>query len=118
MSMKSMTMIPPMSRNLSWRANSATPPRLFLLIASSRPPPPPLDRRPDLLQDGKVASDLLLRAPLGRRPVDQAALGQIEPLRDGLQPFSLGVLEASRHADPVPERHVDDEAAGEGDLRR
>ena len=35
MSMKSMTMIPPMSRSRSWRTTSFTASRLFLTIVSS-----------------------------------------------------------------------------------
>jgi hypothetical protein len=37
MSMKSMTMIPPMSRSRSWRTTSFTASRLFFVIVSSRP---------------------------------------------------------------------------------
>ena len=36
MSMKSMTMIPPMSRSLSWRTTSSAASRLVLAIVSSR----------------------------------------------------------------------------------
>ncbi len=46
MSMKSMTMIPPMSRSLSWCTTSLTASRLFFVIVSSRRPDDPLPREP------------------------------------------------------------------------
>jgi len=46
MSMKSMTMMPPMSRSRSWRTTSFTASRLFLTIVSSSLPNDPLAREP------------------------------------------------------------------------
>ncbi len=46
MSMKSMTMIPPMSRSRSWRTTSLTASRLFFVIVSSSRPPDVLPRQP------------------------------------------------------------------------
>jgi hypothetical protein len=46
MSMKSMTMIPPMSRSRSWRTTSFTASRLFFVIVSSSRPPALLPREP------------------------------------------------------------------------
>ncbi len=43
MSMKSMTMMPPMSRSRSWRTISSTASRLFLVTVSSRFPPEPVN---------------------------------------------------------------------------
>ena len=40
MSMKSMTMMPPMSRSRSWRTTSSAASVLTLVIVSSRPPLP------------------------------------------------------------------------------
>jgi hypothetical protein len=46
MSMKSMTMIPPMSRSRSWRTTSATASRLFFVIVSSSRAPLAFPRAP------------------------------------------------------------------------
>jgi hypothetical protein len=46
MSMKSMTMIPPMSRRRSWRTTSLTASRLFFVIVSSSLAPDDLEREP------------------------------------------------------------------------
>ena len=46
MSMKSMTMIPPMSRSRSWRTTSFTASRLFFVIVSSRRAVDVFDREP------------------------------------------------------------------------
>ena len=46
MSMKSMTMIPPMSRSRSWRTTSFTASRLFFVIVSSSRAPEFLPREP------------------------------------------------------------------------
>ena len=46
MSMKSMTMIPPMSRSRSWRTTSFTASRLFFVIVSSSRPPELFEREP------------------------------------------------------------------------
>jgi hypothetical protein len=46
MSMKSMTMIPPMSRSRSWRTTSLTASRLFFVIVSSRRAPLERPREP------------------------------------------------------------------------
>ena len=46
MSMKSMTMIPPMSRSRSWRTTSLTASRLFFVIVSSSRPADDFDREP------------------------------------------------------------------------
>ena len=42
MSMKSTTMMPPMSRSRSWRTTSSAASRLFLVTVSSRLPPEPV----------------------------------------------------------------------------
>ena len=45
--MKSMTMIPPMSRSRSWRTTSLTASRLFfVIVSSSRPAPDVFEREP------------------------------------------------------------------------
>ena len=46
MSMKSMTMIPPMSRSRSWCTTSFTASRLFAVIVSSSRPPDDFEREP------------------------------------------------------------------------
>ena len=46
MSMKSMTMIPPMSRSRSWRTTSFTASRLFFVIVSSSRPVEFFEREP------------------------------------------------------------------------
>jgi hypothetical protein len=46
MSMKSMTMMPPMSRSRSWRTTSLTASRLFLVIVSSSRCPELFEREP------------------------------------------------------------------------
>ena len=46
MSMKSMTMIPPMSRSRSWRTTSFTASRLFFVIVSSSRAPDFFEREP------------------------------------------------------------------------
>ena len=46
MSMKSMTMIPPMSRSRSWRTTSLTASRLFFVIVSSSLPVEFFEREP------------------------------------------------------------------------
>src|SRR5688500_12867911 len=71
------------------------------------------DRRPELLEQGEVAFELLLRRALGRGPYDQPALGELELLADRLQPLTLGILEPARDTDPVAERDVDEKAAGQ-----
>ncbi len=43
MSMKSTTMMPPMSRSRSWRTISSAASRLFLVTVSSRLPPEPVN---------------------------------------------------------------------------
>ena len=43
MSMKSMTMIPPMSRSRSWRTISSAASMLFFVTVSSRLPPEPVN---------------------------------------------------------------------------
>ena len=77
-----------------------------------------LERRPELGEQREVALELLLGRALGGGADDDPALGQVELLRDRLQALALGVLEAARDADPLAERRVDEEAAGQRDLRR
>ena len=83
-----------------------------------RPARAAADRRPELQQELEIAGELLLRGAFRGGADDQPALRQLEPLADLLQPLALVVLEPARDADPVPVRRVDEEAAGERDLRR
>ena len=57
MSMKSMTMIPPMSRSRSWRTTSSAASRLVLVIvSSSRAPLPRPVNEPELMSITVIAS--------------------------------------------------------------
>src|SRR2546427_87435 len=127
MSMKSMTMIPPMSRSRSWRTTSFTASRLFLVIVSSSRPPDDLpreptkrplgllvderrslralgarlDRLPEPLQEDEVALDVLGGGALGRGAHDHAALLHVEALEDVAQPGALRVLEPPGDAEAL-----------------
>jgi hypothetical protein len=67
MSMKSMTMMPPMSRRRSWRTTSLTASRLFFVIVSSSRWPELFEREPtkhlvvdaELLEERRLAGVLL-----------------------------------------------------------
>src|SRR5947208_2867419 len=111
MSMKSMTIIPPMSRSRSWRTTSFTASRLFLVIVSS-------SRLPEPLQEHEVALDVLLGRALGGRADDHAALLHVEALQDVFQAVALFVVQTARHAEALSLRDEDDEPAGQRDLRR
>ena len=57
MSMKSMTMIPPMSRSLSWRTVSSAASRfVFVIVSSSRAPLPRPVNDPELTSITVIAS--------------------------------------------------------------
>ena len=77
-----------------------------------------LDRLPEALEEDEVALDVLGRGALGRGADDDAALLDLEPLDDVLQTRALGVLEPAGDAEALAVRDVDEEAAGERDLRR
>ena len=79
---------------------------------------PGLDRLPEALQEDEVALDILGRGTLGRSADDDAALLDLEPLDDVLQPRALRVLEPARDPEPFAVRDVDQEPAGQRDLRR
>ena len=55
---------------------------------------PALNRRPELLEQGEVAGELLLGGPFGGGANDDASLGQLERPADGLEPLPLVVVEA------------------------
>ena len=78
MSMKSMTMIPPMSRSRSWRTTSLTASRLFLVIVSSSRPPDDFDARAD--EAARV--DVDDRERLGVVEDEVAAGGQVDAARE------------------------------------
>ena len=77
-----------------------------------------LDRLPEALQEDEVALDVLGRGALGGRAHDDPALLHVELLEDLLQPRPLGVVETARDAEPFAVRDVDEEPAGQRDLRR
>src|SRR5437868_1494373 len=139
MSMKSMTMIPPMSRSRSWRTTSLTASRLFFVIGSSSRAPEDfegqlgllvdqrgrlrvlrlrLDRLPEALQEHEVALDVLGRGALGGGADDDAARLHVQALDDLLEPGALVVREPARDAEPLALGHEHDEAAGKRDLHR
>src|SRR5699024_4904030 len=72
----------------------------------------PLGRQP-----GHVAADLLLADAFGRRTDDHARVLGDDLLEDGLEPTAFGVRELAGDAGGVPVRHVDEEPAGQRDLR-
>ncbi len=76
-----------------------------------------LDRLPEPLQEDQVALDVLGGGPLGRGAHDHAARCGGDLLEDVLEPLALPVLEPARDAEPFPVRDVDQEPAGERDLR-
>ena len=81
----------------------------------------PLHLGPDLLEIGEVGHDVFF-GPVRRRRADDHAAGQArllaEPLDDGPQPPPLVArLDLARHADVIDRRHVDQEAAGQAQMR-
>ena len=77
-----------------------------------------LDRLPQPLEEDEVALDVLCRGPLGRGADDHAARGRHDVLENVLEPLALGVLEAARDTESLAVRDVDEEPAGQRDLRR
>ena len=68
MSMKSMTMMPPMSRNRSWRITSSAASKLLLVTVASRLPPEPVNL-PVLTSTTVIASvrSITSEPPEGRK---------------------------------------------------
>src|SRR5206468_2987225 len=79
---------------------------------------PGLDRLPETLQEDEVALDVLGGGAVGGGADDDAALLGGDLLEDVLEALALVVVESARDAEPLAVRHVDEEAAGERDLRR
>ncbi len=77
-----------------------------------------VDRLPELLEEEEVALDVLRRRTLRSCANDHTAAFEIECLEHVLEASAFLVVEAARDAEPVAVRLVDDEAAGQRDLRR
>ena len=90
MSMKSMTMIPPMSRSRSWRTTSLTASRLFLVIVSSSRPPDDFAAA----ADEAAGVDVDHRERLGVVEDEVAAGGQVDP-RESVERISASTPELS-----------------------
>ena len=83
MSMKSMTMMPPMSRSRSWRTISSAASRLFFVTVSSRLPPEPMNL-PVLTSTTVIASVRSMTSEPPRRQPDLAVHGLGELLVDAV----------------------------------
>ena len=75
-----------------------------------------LNRLPEPLQEDEVALDVLCRGALGGGADDDAALLDLEPFDDVLQPGALGVLESPRNPETFPVRDVDEKSTRQRDL--
>ena len=80
--MKSMTMIPPMSRNRSWRTTSSAASRLLRVTVSSRLPPLPVNL-PVLTSMTVIASvrSMTSEPPLGRKTLRSRPLSSCSSTR-------------------------------------
>ncbi len=82
MSMKSITMMPPRSRSLSWRTISSAASRLFLVTVSSRLPPWPVNL-PVLTSITTIASvrSMTSDPPLGSQTLRSSAFISCSSIR-------------------------------------
>src|SRR2546428_588022 len=139
MSLKSRMAMPPRSRGRIWRPSSPTA-SIFLLRAvcsKSRLPTylpvvkavdtsgtgwpvvPLLDLRPQAPEELDVRGQILLALALRVRAHDESARRRVQGADDAAQALALVlVVDATRDADVVRLRHVDEIASGQGDERR
>ena len=99
MSMKSMTMMPPMSRSRSWRTISSAASRLFLVTVSSRLPPEPTNL-PVLTSTTVIASvrSMTSEPPEGSHTLRSIALASDSSMRCAAKTSSSAVQRCRRGA--------------------